>query len=107
MREIMNLIENVACKQYILSLLPKKNWKLMIQIGTEKIGLSFSKQKIEICTFDNRGNMLICSEEDWTSLIEGEHKLRQCIRLGSTIYKGSFRSLLMLESLLFLQVSTE
>lgn len=107
MKEITTLIENISSKPNLLLLLPKEKWSLMLQIGSKKSGISFAKQEIQLCIPKHVNATLVCSEEDWITLLAGEYKLRQYIRLGSTVYKGSFRSLLMLESLLFLQVSTE
>lgn len=104
MEEVVNFIDNISNKRHLLSLLPKERWQLHIRIGSMKIGVSLSSNVVEINHIDQSNGILTCSEEDWQSIITGECKLRQCIRLGNTDYKGNFRSLLMLESIFFLQV---
>lgn len=103
MEEVRGIIHNILHNQNLLLMLPKEKWLLQIQIGSRSMTIALSRNGIEIQDNTNVQSELICSEEDWISIATGQCKLRQCIRLGKTKYKGSFRQLLSLEALLFLQ----
>lgn len=103
MEEVSRFIHNILHQSNLLLVLPQEKWSLHIQIGSKNITIELSRSGIKILENNNNGSELICSEEDWYAMTTGECKLRQCIRLGNTVYKGNFRTLLLLESLLFLQ----
>lgn len=107
MEEVERFIHSVVHNQNLLLLLPKEKWQLNIQIGIRKLTIELSKNGIEIQNSDDVKTKLICTEEDWLAIVSGVCKLRQCIRLGSTVYTGNFSSLLMLESLFFLQAKVK
>lgn len=99
-------VTNIKKNQHLRSLLPKEEWLLVIKIGKNQWNISFSRNKIQMATERDDGDgVLQCSFEDWEYMVSGERKLRQLLKMGDTDYKGTFRSLLMLESLFYLAPS--
>lgn len=104
----MDYLENLKLLNKDLKiLLPKEKLQLHIKIGRNQFDISFSRDGIEIQDNIKSKISLICSEDDWLSMMLGILKLRQCITLGTTQYNGNFRSLLLLESLFFLQAKVK
>lgn len=104
----MDYLENLKLLNRDLKLLlPKEKWQLHIQIGMNSFNIVFSRDGIEIQDHIKSKTSLTCSEDDWLSMMLGVLKLRQCINLGTTKYNGNFRSLLLLESLFFLQAKVK
>lgn len=96
-------IAAVRANHHLLPLLPRENWILGINIDNNQWILSFSREEIGIAAERTPANSILhCSLQDWLGIINGEQKLRQLLKMGSTFYEGTFRSLLMLESIFFL-----
>ena len=101
---IESFLLNIETNEYLQPLLPKEEWVLMIQVNDRQWRLSVSKDAVQLCSCQKEVNSrLICSFDDWRDMLTGQCKLRQVLKLGDAIYEGTFRSLLMLESIFYLQ----
>ncbi len=90
-------------KQHLLPLLPKEEWVLKIIIENSQWNISFSRNKIGMLEDKSYANSLLhCTLQDWVYVISGKQKLRQVLKMGEATYEGTFRSLLWVESILFL-----
>jgi hypothetical protein len=105
MRELVKqLAERMKTLNHLLPILPEEELYIRFECETEAVVVAISKHRIspEVEVDERRVLKVRGSKEALESLLNGRLKLQQQIRLQELHISGSFRHMLLLESLLHL-----
>ncbi|MBB5324347.1 hypothetical protein HNQ34_001440 [Anoxybacillus tepidamans] len=101
---VKQFIERVNALNHLLPILPEESLYVCVECEEETITFSLSKYGIQHdMEREEQKTVTVCgSKEVLKSLFYGELKLQQLLRLKEVAVFGSFRHMLLLESLLHL-----
>ncbi|WP_062354542.1 SCP2 sterol-binding domain-containing protein [Bacillus kwashiorkori] len=105
MERLFQQWQNAISNKYtVLPLLPSTPIKVMIKTMTETIYLSISKETIQFQSefIENVECKIDCNDNILEKLLIGNIRLQEAIRFGEVNVEGSFRHILLLESLFYL-----
>ncbi|RSD28331.1 hypothetical protein [Mesobacillus subterraneus] len=106
---IKDFISGIQNKQHLMLLINKLDLCLNIEAGNETFHLYFKHGVAEASSFCTQAEdqvILVGNEKMLSELFNGKIKLREGERLNYFTIKGSFRSILVLESIFHLSRPT-
>ncbi|ANB57197.1 SCP-2 sterol transfer family protein [Anoxybacillus sp. B7M1] len=97
-------MERVQTLHHLLPILPEEELYIRFECDAETLIFAISKTGVHLAKEADERKILTIrgSKEALVSLLKGELKLQQQLRLKELVVSGSFRHMLLLESLLHL-----
>ncbi|MFC5773002.1 hypothetical protein [Ectobacillus antri] len=99
---LLSFIEYVNAQDYVGPLLPLQEIKVRVDMGNEACTLHISKTGLHISEASDVSDCLQFSHEDDLRSLTTGIRLQMLVRMKGATYKGTYRTLLLLESLFYL-----